>query len=52
MTKSPTPAARLARMQESFDKDHSILAEDYEFFRTEPIPTDQPRRGGGFRGTK
>jgi hypothetical protein len=41
MTKKPpkaandssiTPEQRLERMQQSFDKDYSVLAEDYDFF--------------------
>jgi hypothetical protein len=33
--KLPTPAARLARMQASFAKDYSVLAEDYAFFTSD-----------------
>lgn len=32
--KQPTPAQRIRRMSQSFEKDYSILAEDYEFFTT------------------
>ena len=31
-TKGPSAAQRLERMRRSFDKDYSVLAEDYEFF--------------------
>ncbi len=34
--RAASPAARLARMRESFAADHGVLAEDYEHFRTEP----------------
>ncbi len=30
MTRPPTPAERLPRMRESFEKDRSIRAEDYD----------------------
>jgi hypothetical protein len=31
-TKAPSAAQRLERMRRSFNKDYSVLAEDYEFF--------------------
>ena len=33
--RKPTPEERMARMNESFDADFSVLAEDYEFFTTD-----------------
>ena len=40
----PTPAERLQRMRTSFDKDRSILAEDYAFFTGPEAPTpDAPK---------
>jgi hypothetical protein len=33
-----TPQERLARMRKSFDKDRSVLAEDYKFFTTPDAP--------------
>jgi len=41
--KQPTPAQRLRRMSQSFDKDYSILAEDYDFF-TKPDASTPPSR--------
>jgi len=51
--KEPTPVQRLRRMDQSFDKDYSILAEDYEFFTTgdpkppEPAPLSKAARKSG-----
>ena len=33
-----TPQQRLARMRESFEKDRSVLAEDYKYFTTLGAP--------------
>jgi hypothetical protein len=35
MKKPPTPQDRLSRMQASFDRDYSILAEDYAYFTSD-----------------
>lgn len=35
----PTPAQRMRRMLESFDKDRSVLREDYAYFTTPDAPT-------------
>jgi hypothetical protein len=34
-----TPQQRLARMRKSFEKDRSVLAEDYRYFTTPDAPT-------------
>ena len=33
-----TPNQRLARMRKSFEKNKSVLAEDYKFFTALPMP--------------
>ena len=33
-----TPQQRLARMRESFERDKSVLTEDYKFFATPDAP--------------
>jgi hypothetical protein len=35
------PNQRLARMRESFEKDRSVLADDYAYFTTQHAPTLQ-----------
>jgi len=39
-----TPQERLARMRKSFEKDKSVLAEDYKYFTTPDKPVKQPRK--------
>lgn len=39
----PTPEERIKRMRESFEKDRSVLAEDYEHF-TQPSTPDESSR--------
>jgi hypothetical protein len=34
-----TPQERLTRMRKSFEKDKSVLAEDYKYFTTPDAPT-------------
>jgi hypothetical protein len=38
MASKMMPSQRLARMRKSFEKDKSVLAEDYEFFITPDAP--------------
>jgi len=38
-----TPERRLTRMRESFDKDKSMLAEDYVYFTTPRVPIRQSK---------
>jgi hypothetical protein len=35
------PNHRLVRMRESFEKDRSVLADDYAYFTTPRVPTPQ-----------
>lgn len=37
-----TPLQRLARMRKSFEKDKSVLTEDYKYFTTPDVPA-KPR---------
>jgi hypothetical protein len=37
-----TPQQRLARMRKSFEKDKSVLTEDYKYFTTPDKPAKQP----------
>ena len=39
-TKAPSAEERLERMRRSFDKDYSVLAEDYDFFTKGSFTSD------------
>ena len=45
MKRDPTPADRLARMAKSFEKNRSVLLDDYNFFTPRaPTPPSTRRR--------
>jgi hypothetical protein len=41
MASKATPHERLARMRKSFEKNRSVLAEDYKYFTTPDAPAKQ-----------
>jgi len=38
-----TPSQRLARMRHTFNKDRSVLKEDYDYFITPDVPTPRSK---------
>jgi hypothetical protein len=46
-----TPQQRLARMRKSFEKNKSVLTEDYKYFITpdKPANVSQPDKRGNFK---
>jgi hypothetical protein len=47
-----TPGQRLARMRKSFEKNKSVLTEDYKYFTTPEKPAKQKRKQSEGKSSK